>query len=114
VRYLNDKLTPAEAIRRYRSELMEKKGNDVIPSTFMLPIAVAVAKVGKDFRLQDLAVLDAPKYRPHEIAKRFWQGWTHYGRPTLVTYNGRGYDLPVLELAAFRYGLPVPEWFNID
>jgi predicted PolB exonuclease-like 3'-5' exonuclease len=48
------------------------------------------------------------------IAKGFWQGWRHYGRPTLVTFNGRGYDLPVLELAAYRYGFALPDWFNVD
>jgi 3'-5' exonuclease len=32
----------------------------------------------------------------------------------LVTFNGRGYDLPVLELAAYRYGIAIPEWFNLD
>ncbi|HEY2249397.1 MAG TPA: 3'-5' exonuclease, partial [Planctomycetaceae bacterium] len=35
-------------------------------------------------------------------------------RPTLVSFNGRGYDLPLLELAAFRYGLSIPYWFNVD
>lgn len=114
VRYPNDDLTASEAIARYRAELIEKKGNDVIPSTFMLPISVAIAKVADDYRLSDLIVLDAPEYRPHEITRRFWQGWLHYGRPALVTFNGRGYDLPVLELAAFRYGLSVPAWFNVE
>ncbi len=114
VRYPKDDLTAGDAVARYRAELMEQKGNDVIPVTFMLPIAVAVAKVGPDFRLLDLSVLDAPDYRPHEIARRFWQGWTHYGRPAFVTFNGRGYDLPLLELAAFRYGLSLPDWFNVN
>ncbi len=113
VRYPNDGLTAAEAIARYRAELIEERGNDVIPSTFMLPISVAVAKIARDCRLLDLTVLDAPEYRPSEITRRFWQGWSHYDRPTLVTYNGRGYDLPVLELAAFRYGLSLPAWFNV-
>lgn len=113
IRYPDDDLPPAEAVRRYRDELMDKKGNDVLPPTFMLPISVAVAKVDPAFRLLDLTALDAPKYRPHVIAEKFWQGWSHYGRPTLITFNGRGYDLPVLELAAFRYGLSVPGWFNL-
>ncbi len=114
IRYPNDSLSADDAIARYRAELIEQTGKDVLPTTFMLPAAVAIAKVAPDLRLVDLAVLDAPKYRPHEITKRFWSGWTHYGQPTLVTYNGRGYDLPVLELAAFRYGLSVPTWFNLD
>jgi len=114
VRYPQDGLSAADAIARYRAELIEKKGNDVIPSTFMLPISVAIAKVDTDYRMSDLTVLDAPDYRPHEITRRFWQGWSHYGYPTLVTFNGRGYDLPVLELAAYRYGISVPAWFNVE
>jgi predicted PolB exonuclease-like 3'-5' exonuclease len=114
VRYPNDGLSAAEAIARYRAELIEEKGNDVIPVTFMLPVSVAIAKVGPDYRLIDLAVLDAPLYRPHEITRRFWSGWQHYGRPAFVTFNGRGYDLPLLELAAYRYGLALPAWFNVN
>jgi hypothetical protein len=114
VRYSDAELSAAEAIACYRAELIEQKGKDVIPVTFMLPISVAVAKVRSDFRLDDLTVLDAPEYRPAEIARRFWQGWRHYGQPAFVTFNGRGYDLPVLELAAYRYGLALPEWFNVE
>lgn len=116
VRYPLEQLTGAEAIARYRAELVAERGEgkDVIPPSFMLPISVAVAKISNDYRLIDLAVLDAPHYRPHVITQKFWQGWQHYGLPTLVTFNGRGYDLPVLELAAFRYGLSVPAWFNVD
>jgi predicted PolB exonuclease-like 3'-5' exonuclease len=31
-----------------------------------------------------------------------------------VTFNGRGFDLPLLELCAFRYGLPIPDWYAED
>jgi len=114
VRYPVAGLSPAEAIARYRAELIAEKGKDVLPTTFVLPVAVAIAKVAADFRLVDLIVLDPPEFRPHEITKRFWQGWVHYGRPPLVTYNGRGYDVPVLELAAYRYGMSLPAWFNVE
>lgn len=114
VRYPKNDDTPAEALARYREELIEQKGKDVIPPTFMLPISVAVAKVSRDYRLVDLTVLDSPEYRPHEIARLFWKGWNHYQRPAFVTFNGRGYDLPVLEFAAYRYGIPLPGWFNVD
>ena len=114
VRYANEGLDDAEAVARYRAELMEQKGKDFIPATFMLPISVAIAKVAPDFQLIDLTVLDAPAYRPHAITHKFWQGWSHYGQPTFVTFNGRGYDLPVLELAAYRYGLSLPDWFNVE
>lgn len=114
VKYSADNLSPEEGLQRFRDELIEKTGKDVLPPTFVLPISVAVAKVSKDFRLIDLAVLDEPEYRPAVIAKGFWAGWRHYGRPTLVTFNGRGYDVPVLEYAAFRYGFSIPDWFNLS
>ena len=71
-----------------------------------------MAKLAADFRLADLVVLDEPQFRPHVITENFWRGWEHYHRPTLVSFNGRGFDLPLLELAAFRYGLSLPGWFQ--
>ena len=105
IRYPKESLKPDAAIARYRQELVAERGDgkDFIPHTFMLPISVAIGKVDAAFRLIDLTVLDSPAYRPHVITKKFWQGWTHYDRPPLVTFNGRGYDLPLMELAAFRY-----------
>jgi 3'-5' exonuclease len=116
VRYPNDGLSAAQAIRRYRDEVLAERGDgkDILPVTFMLPVSVAVAKVDPHFRLLDLSVLDAPQFRPHVITRHFWTGWSRYERPTLVSFNGRGYDLPLLELAAFRFGLSVPTWFNVD
>ena len=112
IRYPGEGLSGPEAIARYRAQLLAETGRDVLPVTFMLPISVAVAKVDAEYRLLDLSVLDAPQFRPHVIARHFWQGWTHYDRPPLVTFNGRGYDLPLMELAAFRYGISLPGWFN--
>jgi predicted PolB exonuclease-like 3'-5' exonuclease len=112
LRYPREAITPAEAVHRYRGELMAKYENDFIPYTFQIPIAVAVAKVSGDFRLTDLVVLDEPQYRSHVITENFWRGWERYRRPTLVSFNGRGFDIPLLELAAFRYGVAVPGWFQ--
>jgi predicted PolB exonuclease-like 3'-5' exonuclease len=46
----------------------------------------------------------------------FWRGLAHYkaesgSRAKLVTFNGRGFDLPLLELAAFRYGCCASDYF---
>ena len=114
IRYPKLKLDANAAIAKYRQELVDERGEgkDFIPHTFMLPISVAIGKVDAQFRLMDLTVLDSPSFRPHILVKKFWQGWSHYGRPTFVTFNGRGYDLPLMELAAFRYGYSLPTWFN--
>jgi len=112
LRYPGERFEPAEAVRRYRSELMAKYESDFIPYTYQIPIAVAVAKLAAGFRLIDVVVLDEPEYRPHAITEKFWRGWEKYRRPTLVSFNGRSFDIPLLELAAFRYGLSVAGWFS--
>lgn len=80
--------------------------------TFQIPIAVAVARVSAEFQLLAITCLDAPEFRTREIVRKFWQGVAHYEPARLVTFNGRGFDLPLLELAAFRYGLSVPSHFQ--
>ena len=34
--------------------------------------------------------------------------------PTLVSFNGRTFDNPLLELAAYRFGISIPDWFNLN
>ena len=114
VRYPNEKLESGEAVRRYRDELVKKSGSDFIPHTFQVPTSIVVGKVTEDFRLVDLVALDEPDFRPHVMTKLFWKGWEAYKHPTLVTFNGRGFDIPLLELAAFRYGLPMAEWIAAE
>lgn len=107
-------LSPSQAIERYRGERQEKYGSDFIPYTFQKPVSVAVAKVGANFELIDLVTLDDPEYRTPVIVENFWRGWLQYDEPTLVSFNGRGFDIPLLELAAYRYGIAIPAWFNLE
>ena len=114
LRYAADGLSPEKAIARYRGELQAEHGKDFIPYTYQLPISLVIAKVGGDLALQDLVALDEEQSRPHEIARRFWEGWRRYKRPRLISFNGRGFDMPLLELCAFRFGIQIPDWFEED
>ncbi len=113
IRYPGEKMTAAKAVARFRGERMEKYNTDFIPYPFQIPISIGVAKVDDEFNLLDVVTLDEPEYRSHVIVENFWRGWVGYEMPTLVSYNGRGFDIPLLELAAYRYGISVPEWFNL-
>ena len=93
IRFPGEDLTPADAIRKYRDELIEQKGTDFIPYSFQIPISVVAAKVSGDYSLVDIVALDQPKYRPHKITQDFWRGWEAYHQPTLVTFNGRSFDI---------------------
>jgi predicted PolB exonuclease-like 3'-5' exonuclease len=46
------------------------------------------------------------------MVKQFWKGVAYYHRAKLVTFNGRGFDLPLLELAAFDHGCSAREYFD--
>ena len=113
IRYPSQNLGPQDAIRKYRDELIAKHETDFIPYTFQYPISVIVAKVAADLSLIDIVALDDPQYRPHIITEHFWRGWEAYKRPTLVSFNGRTFDVPLLELAAFRYGINLQRWFDL-
>jgi predicted PolB exonuclease-like 3'-5' exonuclease len=119
VKYPNEDLTPLEAVERARDEARHSspKGSHFVPVAFQYPIAACVLRVGGDFRLQAITCLDAPYFRPRRIVEQFWAGVARYrarhgDAVQLVTFNGRGFDLPLLEMAAFRYGVGVQEHFS--
>lgn len=114
VKYAGEYLTPDEAIAQAQAEARElsASGSDFLPVTFQYPVAVCVARVGSDFKLQAITCLDAPQFRTREIVEAFWRGTAHYSKARLVTFNGRGFDLPLLELAAFRYGCDACDHFR--
>jgi 3'-5' exonuclease len=112
VKYPQQELDPEAAVKQAQAEARAQShsGSDFLPVTFHFPVAACVLRVGADFQLQALKCLDAPLYRPRKITEDFWKGVNSYrargGDPVqLVTFNGRGFDLPLLELAAFRYGV---------
>lgn len=113
VKYPGQGLADEGAIERAREEARQNSntGSDFIPHTFQVPVAVCVVRVAADFSLQAVACLDTPLYRPREIVKKFWLGLSFYTRCKLVTFNGRSFDLPLLELAAYRYGFPARDYF---
>lgn len=112
IRFPGEMLGPQQAIRRYRDELLEKNGTDFVPYSYQVPVSVVVGKVTSDLRLIDLVALDEPQFRPHVLTEKFWRGWEMYHRPTLVSFNGRAFDIPLLELSAFRFGVSMPGWMD--
>ncbi len=119
VKYPDEDVTPEEAIERAQEEARERSStnSDFLPVTFQYPISVCILRVGSDYQLQNLTCLDDPHYRPRKIVEGFWNGLAHYKekyreKTKLVTFNGRCFDLPLLELAAFRYGCSGRSYFQ--
>jgi predicted PolB exonuclease-like 3'-5' exonuclease len=112
-KYRDENLAPEAAIARAQAEARETSptGSDFLPVSFQVPVALCVARVATDFRLLALQCLDDQNGRPEEITKGFWKGLAHYKRARLVSFNGRGFDVPLMEMAAFRYGVAAPLHF---
>lgn len=111
-KYPGENLSAADAIKTFREFLMKKYDSDFIPYTFQIPVSIVVAKVAADFSLIDLVSLDEPNFRSHVITQHFWTGWEKYNHPTLVSFNGRTFDIPLLELASYRFGISIADWFK--
>lgn len=115
VRYPGQSLSEEDAIARYKEELLEQSNGvtSFIPVSFQLPVIIAVAYVGEDFRLRRMVSLDEPEFRPREMAQQFWSDLEgEYDHASIVTFNGRGFDVPLLELMAFRYGIKAQRHFR--
>jgi predicted PolB exonuclease-like 3'-5' exonuclease len=115
VRYPREEISTAEAIAKYQAELLESSDgvSNFIPVTFQYPVSLCIAKVAEDFSLKEIVSLDDPEFRASEIARKFWFGCeTLYKNASLVTFNGRGFDIPLMELMAYRYGITAKRHFT--
>jgi hypothetical protein len=115
VKYPNIDIDDVAAVRRFQEEILQTSGGTsyFIPVTFQLPVSICIAKVKDDFTLCDIVSLDEPKFRPAEMTRLFWEGVENvYSNAKLVTFNGRGFDVPLMELMAFRYGIRASRHFK--
>jgi predicted PolB exonuclease-like 3'-5' exonuclease len=119
VKYPDEKLTPEEAVSRAQEEARELSatGSDFLPVTFQYPVAVCILRVGEDFALQRINRLGEPGFQPRQIVEQFWNGLVqtrqkYRDRVKLVSFNGRCFDMPLLEMAAFRYGFSGGDFFG--
>ena len=77
---------------------------------FHIPIAICTLQADEHYRIRTLGCLGADRYAESEMVAKFWQVFE--SAQTLVTFNGRAFDLPVLETRALKYGLSLPRYFG--
>ena len=106
-------LSDSEAFERYREELRRRRDSDFMPITLHLPISIAIGNVGDDYALRAVESLALDGFSEEKLVREFWARAEHFAG-TLVSFNGRRFDIPVLELAALRYGIAAPLHFNED
>jgi len=104
-------LTLEQAYDTARDQILERSGqqSDFFPIPFHIPIAISTLAADDRYRIRSLGCLGTDRFAEAELVSRFWQMLD--SSPTLVTYNGRGFDLPVLETRALKHGLSIPRYF---
>lgn len=100
-----------DAYLQMRKRLREEQGNDFFPLSFHIPISIAVGQVSEERVLTAVETLNEGSDSEEAIVRTFWQRCERFNG-TLVTFNGRNFDLPVLELQALKYGCPAPRYFG--
>ena len=111
VLYRGDVMSDEDAYRRLRETQRLQYGDDFIPMPFHVPISIAMGSVDAEHVLRQVEVLRADERGEDEIVRLFWNRLEEFDG-TLVSFNGRGFDLPVLELHALRHGVSAPRYFG--
>src|SRR5882672_4050538 len=96
-------LADQDAYQQVRQQLQAEQGNDFFPISFHVPISIAVGQVNDERVLTAVETVNESDADEESIVRTFWQRLERFSG-TLVTFNGRSFDLPVLELQALKYG----------
>jgi len=104
-------LTLDQAYDTARDQILERSGqqSDFFPVPFHVPIAISTLHADEKYRIRSLGCSGADRFSEAEMITRFWQAFEN--AQTLITFNGRGFDLPVLETRALKHGLSLPRYF---
>jgi predicted PolB exonuclease-like 3'-5' exonuclease len=113
VMYPHEDLTEEQAYQRFRQRIIEEREgrSDFLPIVFHVPISIVIGNVTGNRILTAVEVLCNQDYSEEGIVREFWRRVEAFPG-TLVSFNGRAFDLPVLELHALRYGCQAPRYFN--
>jgi 3'-5' exonuclease len=84
-------------------------GHEFLPLHLHRVVAISVAlRTGDTFRVWSLGSRDSSE---KELVQRFFDGIERYA-PDLVSWNGSGFDLPVLQYRALKHGIQAPRYWE--
>ncbi|MEO1037273.1 MAG: 3'-5' exonuclease [Pseudomonadota bacterium] len=103
-------LTDAEVAAAMQFKQLQKSGTEFLPLHLHRVVAIsAVMRRGTTLNVWSLGDIDADE---PELVQRFFDGIERYS-PTLVSWNGGGFDLPVLHYRALRHGIAAPRYWEV-
>ena len=87
----------------------QHSGSEFLPLHQHRVVAISVLLRSRDeLKLWTLGDIDSSE---KDIVKRFYDGLDRY-TPDIVSWNGSGFDLPVLHYRALRHGISAPRYWD--
>ena len=113
VLYAGENLSDDEAYQKHVAEMQaEDPSRTFINPAFHKPISLACLSVNADYSIGHMGFLGGEQKTSASIVKHFWTLYNEK-KPVLVDFNGRGYDIRLLELWAFQLGVIIdPRHFS--
>jgi predicted PolB exonuclease-like 3'-5' exonuclease len=103
-------LDDAEVAKAMQAQARQSTGSDFLPHEQQRIVAISCAFRSRDgFKVWSLGDLQANE---REIVERFFDGIDKF-TPTLVSWNGGGFDLPVLHYRALRHSVAAPRYWEM-
>ena len=88
---------------------LQATGSEFLPLHQHRIVAIAVAlRSGEDFRVWSLGNEESDEA---ELLRRFFDGVDRY-TPDLISWNGGGFDLPVLNYRALKHSIQAPRYWE--
>ena len=102
-------LSDAEVARIMRQRQQQASGTEMMRQHLNRIVAIAVVlRSGDLFRVWSLGAAESSE---RELVERFFDGIERYS-PCLVSWNGGGFDLPVLHYRAMLHGVGAPRYWE--
>ena len=102
-------LSDAEVGKAMQARARQETGSDFLPHEQQRIVAISCAFRSREgFRVWSLGDESAPE---RELVVRFFDGIERYV-PELVSWNGGGFDLPVLHYRALRHQVQAPRYWE--
>lgn len=105
-----DDLSDEDVATAMTFKQLQARGTDFLPLHMHRIVAISVAlRTGDTFRVWSLGDESAAEA---ELVRRFFDGIDRY-TPDLVSWNGGGFDLPVLHYRALLHGIRAPRYWEL-
>jgi predicted PolB exonuclease-like 3'-5' exonuclease len=104
----------AEQLRRVVAERRARTGgrSDFLPLPYHRPVAACTLEAVEDGGIVSVTEATSWTDRREDEATFLERLWERLDGATVVTFHGRGFDLPVLELRSLKHGVSTPAWFG--